>query len=263
MVLMNLLISEKQLQLLLSRKCTITILRLLSEGGFLCRSSEFFFITPVAILANIEGSGVPGEFRGLEYLHKNYGKLPWETVVMPAARTAREGFLFTKDHDRYFNEALKSAGEDFLVNDPNWALDFAPNGTRLGLGDTITRKRLGDTLETIAKHGADAFYSGPIAETMINAIQNTNGTMVLKDLANYSVALRNTSQIEYRGHTLTSGTSPSSGSVALSILNILSSYDDFFTSEETLNISTHRFDEAIRFAYGQVFPLVLGKEARY
>jgi hypothetical protein len=30
---------------------------------------------------------------------------------------------------------------NFLVEDPAWAEDFAPNGTLLGLGDTITRKR--------------------------------------------------------------------------------------------------------------------------
>ncbi|KAJ6145377.1 Glutathione hydrolase proenzyme [Penicillium chermesinum] len=196
-------------------------------------------------------SGVPGEIRGLEYLHKKYGILPWSTVVMPAVRTAREGFPVSEDLVRYSEAAVSSRGEDFLANDPNWALDFAPNGTRLGLGDIITRKRYADTLETIAKQGPDAFYSGAIADTMINAIQKANGTMVVEDLTNYTVAIRNTSQITYRGQTVTSTTTPSSGSVALSILSILNTYDDFFTSEQTLNLSTHRFDEAIRFAYGQ------------
>lgn len=171
---------------------------------------------------------------------------------MPAVRTAREGFTLRQDQARYFSSAINTVGEDFLTNDPNWALDFAPNGTRLGVGDTMTLKRLADTLETVAKKGADAFYSGPIAESMINAVRRANGTMDLEDLSNYTVAIRNVSQIDYRGHILTSTTAPTSGSVALSILNIVNSYDDFFTSEKTLNISTHRFDEAIRFAYGQV-----------
>ncbi|KAJ5469165.1 hypothetical protein N7475_006917 [Penicillium sp. IBT 31633x] len=51
-----------------------------------------------------------------------------------------------------------------------WALDFALNGTRLGLGETVTRKRYADTLEAIAEQGPDAFYAGPIAEIMIDAI---------------------------------------------------------------------------------------------
>ena len=29
------------------------------------------------------GSGVPGEVRGLEYIHKHYGSLKWAEVVQP------------------------------------------------------------------------------------------------------------------------------------------------------------------------------------
>ncbi|KAJ5204294.1 Gamma-glutamyltranspeptidase [Penicillium cinerascens] len=195
-------------------------------------------------------SGVPGEIRGLEHLHKNYGSLPWSTVLQPAIRTAREGFPVTKDLVRYMDSAVGD-GEDFLVNNPSWALDFAPNGTRLGLGDIMTRRRLADTLETIAERGPDAFYNGPMAEAMINALQAANGTMVLEDLSNYTVAIREPAQIEYRGYTVTSTTAPSSGIVALSILKVLDTYKDFFSSEKDVNLSTHRMDEAMRFGYGQ------------
>lgn len=171
--------------------------------------------------------------------------------MQPAINTARNGFPVTADLVKYMNSAV-GTGEDFLAKDPNWALDFAPNGTRLGLGDIITRKRYADTLETISKNGADAFYSGPIAETMIDAIQKNNGTMTVEDLANYTVAIRNISQIDYRGYTVTSTTAPSSGIVAMSILKILDTYNGLFATEQDLNISTHRMDEAMRFGYGQV-----------
>jgi gamma-glutamyltranspeptidase/glutathione hydrolase len=195
-------------------------------------------------------SGVPGEVRGLEYLHKNYGSLPWSTVLQPAIRTAREGFPVTEDTVKYMKSAI-SDGVDLLTTNPTWALDFAPNGTRVGLGDMMTRKRLADTLETIAEQGPDAFYSGPIAETMVNTLQDQNGTMTLDDLSNYTVAIRDIAQIDYRGYTITSTTAPSSGVVMLSILRILDGYKDFFTTEKTFNLSTHRMDEAIRFGYGQ------------
>ncbi|RHZ63821.1 hypothetical protein CDV55_106220 [Aspergillus turcosus] len=194
-------------------------------------------------------SGVPGELRGLEHLHKKYGSLPWSVLVQPAIRTAREGFPVGRDLVKYMNSAVGN-GKDFLVENPTWALDFAPNGTRVGLGDIMTRKRYADTLETIANKGPDAFYSGPIAETMINALQAANGTMTLEDLRNYTVAIRNVSQIEYRGYQVTSTSAPSSGTVAMSILKILSTYDDFFTPDN-VNLSTHRLDEAMRFGYGE------------
>lgn len=201
--------------------------------------------------ANSDTSGVPGEVRGLEYLHKQYASLPWSTLLEPAIQTAHDGFPVTEDLVRYMESSVGD-GEDYLSQNPTWAIDFAPNGTRLGLGDTITRRRYADALREIAKRGPEAFYSGPIAETMINALQNENGTMTLDDLSNYTVAIRDISQIDYRGYKVTSTSAPSSGIVAMSILKILATYKDFFTTEKTVNLSTHRLDEAMRFGYGQV-----------
>lgn len=199
-------------------------------------------------------SGVPGEIRGLETLHRKYGSLPWATLVQPAVKTAREGFTVGKDLVRYMESAVGD-GEDFLSKNPTWAIDFAPNGTRLGLGDKITRRRYADTLEAIGKRGPDAFYTGPIAETMINALQSANGTMTLEDLKNYTVATRNVSHIDYRGYKISSTTAPSSGVVALSILKILGTYQGLFSTQQSLNLSTHRMDEAMRFGYGEVSEL--------
>ncbi|ODH48312.1 gamma-glutamyltransferase [Paracoccidioides brasiliensis] len=193
-------------------------------------------------------SGVPGEVRGLEYLHKKYGSLPWPKVMQPAIRTARDGWRVNEDLARMMESETKD--EDFLSKNPSWAIDFAPNGTRLGLGDIITRRRYARTLEQIANHGPDAFYSGPIAEATIQALQASNGTMTLGDLKNYTVMIRNVSQIMYRGYRVTGASAPSGGSVGLSILNILNQYDRFF-SPGTVNLSTHRMTEAYRFAYGQ------------
>jgi gamma-glutamyltranspeptidase/glutathione hydrolase len=85
---------------------------------------------------------------------------------------------------------------------------------------------------------------------MINALQAANGTMTMEDLRNYTVAIRNVSQIDYRGYQITSTSAPSSGTVAMSILKILSTYDDFF-APGNVNLSTHRLDEAMRFGYGE------------
>ncbi|KAF3483780.1 Gamma-glutamyltransferase [Arthroderma uncinatum] len=193
-------------------------------------------------------SGVPGEVRGLEYLHKNYGKLPWSVVMQPAIRTARDGFRVTKDLARIMATATRNG--DFLSDNPTWAVDFAPQGTLLQVGDLITRRRYGDTLDKIARYGADAFYTGPMAKAMINALSAANGTMTLADLKNYTVARRPTAEIEYRGMKVTSTTAPSSGVVLLSILKLVNGYKNFF-SRGSLPLSTHRLDEAIRFGYGQ------------
>lgn len=195
-------------------------------------------------------SGVPGELRGLQYLHDNYGVLPWKDVVAPAVKIAREGWLVNEDLVRYMVSATTGNKDgNFLKDDPNWAIDFAPSGELLKLNETITRKRYADTLETIGEKGADVFYEGPIANTTIVALQKQNGSMTLEDLRNYTVALRTPSTIKYRGYKLSSCSAPASGVVALAVMNIVSGYDDM-GDPAALNISTHRLDEAMRFGYG-------------
>ncbi|KAI2622365.1 gamma-glutamyltransferase 1 [Hypoxylon sp. NC1633] len=193
-------------------------------------------------------SGVPGELRGLEYLHKKYGKLPWHKVVTPAVHVARHGFNVTEDLVRYMNSVTPNG--NFLTEDPSWAIDFAPKGYRVKLGETITRKRYADTLEVIAAEGPDAFYTGPIAEATIAALAKKNGTMTLDDLKNYTVAIRKPSVITYRGHKLAATSAPSGGVVALSTLKIVDGYEGF-GDPAAINLTTHRLDEAMRFAYGQ------------
>ena len=170
---------------------------------------------------------------------------------MPAVRVARNGWTVSEDLVRYMALATEGALVDnFLVTEPTWAIDFAPNGTLLGLNDTITRKRYADTLETIAQRGADVFYTGPIGEATIQTLQNHGGTMTMDDLKNYSVAIREPASIDYRSYKLRSCSAPSSGTVAMSVMKIVEGYPTM-GEPPFLNISTHRFDEAIRFAYGE------------
>ena len=76
--------------------------------------------------------------------------------------------------------------------------------------------------------------------------------MTLDDLKNYTIAIRNPSQISYRdNYKITSGSAPSSGTVAMSVMKTIEGYSDI-GQLSAINLSTHRLDEAIRFAYGEV-----------
>lgn len=74
--------------------------------------------------------------------------------------------------------------------------------------------------------------------------------MTLEDLKNYTVAIRDPAAISYRDYNIHSCSAPSSGTVAMSVMKIIEGYEDIGEAA-TLNLSTHRFDEALRFAYGQ------------
>lgn len=144
----------------------------------------------------------------------------------------------------------KYYGHDFLSRDRTWAEDFAPNGTRVGPGDVMTRKRYAHTLEAIAVEGPDAFYQGPLAEATIRALHGTNGTMTMEDLASYEIVSRTPVTIDYKGFRLHGCSAPASGAVALSVMKVLEGYEDLGQGR-TMNLSTHRLDEAIRFGYGK------------
>jgi len=97
-------------------------------------------------------------------------------------------------------------------------------------------------------HGSPAFYTGPIASSMITTIRQSNGTMALSDLSDYRIAVRAPLSMSFRGYNLYTSGAPASGAVLMGILKVMEQYplSDF----SDVNLTTHRFDEAMRFAYG-------------
>ncbi|KAG5928280.1 hypothetical protein E4U42_000938 [Claviceps africana] len=194
---------------------------------------------------------VPSEVRGLEYIHEKYGALPWKTVMQGAINVARDGFKVSEDLIRYINKTVKGRPSNFLVEDPNWAQDFAPKGRLVQVGETMTRQRYANTLEEIANHGADAFYTGDLATAMVKHIQYHNGTLTTSDFASYKVLSRPVKNTTYRGIDLYTVGAPASGSIALNILKTMEQYErpsDMTASSAAL--TTHRLAEAMRFGYG-------------
>ncbi|UJO22525.1 Glutathione hydrolase proenzyme [Fulvia fulva] len=195
----------------------------------------------------ILGSGVPGELQGLEYLHQQYGSLPWDVLLEPSINLARDGFVVSSA----LNWAMNLWGPDsFPSQDATWAIDFAPNGTRVGSGDTMFRKRYANLLESIAHEGPDASYTGTLAEATIRALQQANGTMTLDDLQQYKVALRRPVELKFGDYKIVSCGAPGGGSVVLSTMNIIKGYAGS-VSPTDIKMSTYHLDQAIRFAYGQ------------
>jgi gamma-glutamyltranspeptidase/glutathione hydrolase/leukotriene-C4 hydrolase len=69
-----------------------------------------------------------------------------------------------------------------MLNEPTWSEIYAPHGYLAVEGDWIKRSAYGRTLETVAKHGADAFYNGKIAKQMIRKLDSVGGVMTLDDV---------------------------------------------------------------------------------
>ena len=188
---------------------------------------------------------MPGELRGLHYLHKNYGNLRWADLIYPSVKLARYGFPVTQDLVSHMNGLQNNS---FFSDNAAWAVDFAPNGTKVRVGDIMTRKRYAHLLEGIAGGGPDFFYTGSAAAATISALQTFDGIMTLEDLKSYRLAFRKPIEISYRGYKLTSCGAPSNGPVVLGAMKIMEGYEDIGQAASS-NLSTHRIDETFRFSY--------------
>lgn len=70
-----------------------------------------------------------------------------------------------------------------MLEDPTWKDIYAPRGYLSVEGDYIKRVKYGHTLEKIAHGGADAFYKGEIAESMVKTIKTAGGVMTEDDVS--------------------------------------------------------------------------------
>lgn len=125
---------------------------------------------------------------------------------------------------------------------------FAPNGTIAQAGDIIKRPTLATTLETIANQGADSFYSGFIAESIVNTTVNNGGIITLEDLKNYRALSRPVISTGYHNHKIFTTSAPTSGPVLLNILNLIEPYN-FAQDGGRTTLNMHRLVEAFKFGY--------------
>jgi gamma-glutamyltranspeptidase/glutathione hydrolase len=170
-----------------------------------------------------KAAGVPGTVRGLALAHAKYGKLRWHDVVAPAAKLAEEGFAVDAALARGLNAVLadpKTTNAEFK------SIYGKPDNSKWQAGDTLVLKHLGRTLRKIEEQGADAFYTGDIAELVEKEMKAGGGLITKADLDSYKAHERKPIATTYRGFTVYGPPPPSSGGIALAeMLNILENYD--------------------------------------
>lgn len=193
--------------------------------------------------------GTPGLVRLLETAHRQHGKLPWADLFAPAIRLARQGFtISTRLHF-----LLRWFGPTGLSPEAK-AYFFDSNGSPLPIGYTLRNEPYAATLEKIAQSGADAFYTGPLADAIVAAAQkapNAAGDLTLADLAAYTVVAREPVCVPYRTYRICGMGPPSSGGIAVAqILKLIERFDPGRTPNDAMNTAAlHLVTEAERLAY--------------
>ncbi|XP_008415765.1 gamma-glutamyltransferase 5a [Poecilia reticulata] len=189
--------------------------------------------------------GVPGEIRGYQSAHKLYGKLPWATLFQPTIKLAREGFPINPIQGLFIPFINKSLTIRQLYSDEN--------GNLLKTGDVIKFEKLADTLELIANNGADAFYTGRVAEDLVHDVQQEGGNLTVEDLASYKATVTKAWVVPMGEYQMYIPPPPSGGPLLSLVLNVMKEYQMKsapHSVEEKIRFY-HRYVEAFKFANGQ------------
>ncbi len=168
--------------------------------------------------------GVPGTVHGLETAHRVYGKLPWKSLVEPAVRLARDGFVIGNPLANSFNgilasEATKPFAEFQRVFGPTGREEWQP-------GDRLVQPDLAATLSRIAASGSKGFYTGKTAQLIVDEMQRGEGLITADDLAAYRAKIRKPIHTTFRGYDVYGPPPPSSGGITLALmLNTLENFE--------------------------------------
>jgi gamma-glutamyltranspeptidase/glutathione hydrolase len=191
--------------------------------------------------------GVPGVVAMLEMAHQKYGKLPWAKLFAPAIKLAEDGFPVGPKLARTIKGFTRGA------NMPDIRAHFYhADGTPLAEGEIYKNPDYAQSLRLIADGGAKAFYTGAIAQAIVDKVQHApvnQGGMTLQDLANFKAQEREPVCGAYRAWRLCSMGPPSSGGIAIvQILGMLQRFPSSQLQPGTLS-EAHLFTQASRLAY--------------
>ena len=168
--------------------------------------------------------GAPGTPALMAQAHLRWGRSDWSGLLDLAIRLAEEGFAVSP------RLATLVAGDaERLAVHPDTAAYFLPGGVPLAEGDTLRNPAYADTLRLFAQQGTDGFYTGPVAESIVAAVQGAAGNpgvLDMVDLAIYRVKERAPVCAPYRFWQVCGMGPPSSGALAVGqILGMLQGHD--------------------------------------
>src|SRR5688572_28461494 len=145
--------------------------------------------------------------------------------MRPAIELAREGFepdwYLALTHAKFIEE-LMAFPETARVYLRNGHAIYRPPSMQPG--DHVRYPDLADSLELIARDGADAFYRGPIARALCDDMAAHGGIITREDLAAYQPQVHPALMGQYPGLELAFSPGPTGGVTALEALNILEQF---------------------------------------
>ncbi len=179
-------------------------------------------------------AGIPGIAAAWAHLAEHYAALPLAQSLSGALQQARDGVPV----DARMAEFVERQRE---------ILERYPASHVFLAADTLMQTDLADTLEHLAQHGARSFYSGALAESLVDGVRAAGGIWSLEDLKDYRVVERKPIEINWRDAHIISAPLPSASGIMLTqVFHLL---DTDWGAQPNSMADTHRLIEILRRVY--------------
>ncbi|XP_026029690.1 glutathione hydrolase 5 proenzyme [Astatotilapia calliptera] len=192
--------------------------------------------------------GVPGELRGYEAIHEQYGKLPWARLFEPTIKLAREGIPLSPYLGKIVSFVKRNIQTSSLCE-----IFCHKNKTVLSTGEIVKFSKLAETMETIAEKGAEDFYTGKIGHDLIQDITAAGGTLTIEDLRSFQVQVQDAWTVPLGDAKLYIPPPPAGGALLAFILKLMEGFSltpNSLVGDKKIEMY-HHFIEAVKFANGQ------------
>lgn len=171
----------------------------------------------------------PGSLKAYHEAASAFGSMDWADICAPAIAQAKAGFK-VRPHVHFWWTQGAEFGRAEVVDRLRFSrtgadIYFRPDGSVKRIGDHVHNPDLATTLERIARHGADIFYTGEIAEQIADDFKANGGLMSLEDLKSYKTVRRDPLRGLYRGFDIATNHPPGGGIMLVEMLNILEHFD--------------------------------------
>jgi gamma-glutamyltranspeptidase/glutathione hydrolase len=192
--------------------------------------------------------GTPGTVALMAEAHRRFGVLPWEQVLLPAIRLAREGFTISPR----LAESISAMAEDLFPFPDTRAYFMTEEAVPLFAGTIVRNLEYAETLERIARDGARAFYEGDIANDIVAAVAGSPvepGILRQEDLAAYRAVERDPLCFAYRKWRICGMGPPSSAGHTLAQIFAMIEPMDLAAANDNDPEAWRRIGDATRLAF--------------
>jgi gamma-glutamyltranspeptidase / glutathione hydrolase len=156
--------------------------------------------------------GTYGSPAGLAAALERWGSVDAAALAAPAAALARAGVPLN-EAQAYVSQIL----EPILLTTEESRREFAPGGRALREGDVFRSDELAEAIERFGADGAAPFYTGDLADAVVDWLDARGGQLTRADLAAYEAVERAPVHAAYRRRDVLTNPPPSAGGTLLAL----------------------------------------------